>query len=122
KVLSLDKGMPIHDPMSVWAMGFGHTRAENPRFSASRSTAAPYRGPLSQRTSVTLLRLGTIRPIQEGGRQFVPMPEGRGPLAANLAVAGRGGRIVRRDSVIADRCGGFLDRAQRVGSRGRGLL
>jgi hypothetical protein len=41
KALPLNKGLPINVPMSVWAMGLGHTQAENPRFSACRSVAAP---------------------------------------------------------------------------------
>src|SRR5262249_40105781 len=57
KALSLNKGLPNYDQMSVWVLGLRRRRTETPRFLLIPSGGGPCQARLCQKTSVTLLNI-----------------------------------------------------------------
>ena len=99
----LNKGMPIYNQMSVWAMGSRRRRTENPCFSLIPSGKAPYKVRFSQKTFVTLLSssfadLGAYgeRP---GGRKSPRQVVHRGVPDAGIRVRGATYPVRLRSSV-----------------------
>src|SRR3954449_2006597 len=64
RALSLNKGLPNYDQMSVRMLGFRRRRTETPRFSLIPSGGGPWQARLCQKTSVTPLSYAYPRDIR----------------------------------------------------------